>query len=175
MGGRRVPEGNQPTFRLFDRVRAAWGYPELPVIVADAIAEQIDMLPDKEDYSPPASEYGIVAPPFKKCFIEATTHAYAQCWLNPRTILPESYTQRGGSLVRQEETMIVTITITPPLQCCVLIAARQRCGQPATVGQATVQADGSYYLQVLCAGCVAAMAKNYGIEAQERDDSRRQL
>lgn len=112
MSGRRVPEGNQPAFRLFDRVRVAWGYPELPVIVADAIAEQIDRLPDKENYSPPASEYGIVAPPFKKCFIEATTHAYAQCWLNPRTILPESYTQRGVALYDASDDPLAEALIT---------------------------------------------------------------
>lgn len=100
MKGRAVPESSAAQLpRLFDRVRREWGYPELPVIVADAIAEQIDSLPDS-DYSPPASDYGIVAPPFAKCFIEATTHNYAMCILRPgiHEQLPETTTQRGVAL-----------------------------------------------------------------------------
>lgn len=60
--------------RLFDYLRAQDpGIPDMPVIVADAIARQIDALPDTGGASPPASSYGTVAPPFPEFFIEADT------------------------------------------------------------------------------------------------------
>jgi hypothetical protein len=48
------------------------------VIVADEIAAQIDAMPDTsehraDEYSWPAEDYGIVAPPFQAFFVEATT------------------------------------------------------------------------------------------------------
>lgn len=75
--GRPVPPANSVLdVRLFDRVRAKYGLPDMPVIVADEIARQIDALPgDNFSSTPPAESYGIVAPPFKQCFIEAaSTH-----------------------------------------------------------------------------------------------------
>ncbi len=76
--GRRVtsdrPEGLHIPVRLFDRVRATFQLPDMPVIVADEIARQIDAMPDAPEFwSPPAESYGCVAPPFAKWFIEATT------------------------------------------------------------------------------------------------------
>lgn len=73
--GRSVPPANSVLdVRLFDRVRARFGLPDMPVIVADEIARQIDALPDDDDsYSWSADSYGVVAPPFKRCFIEAAS------------------------------------------------------------------------------------------------------
>jgi hypothetical protein len=62
--------------RLIDRVRMAFGGipDDLPIIVADPVAEQIDQLPgDTWSESPPAEAYGCVAPPFKQFFVEAET------------------------------------------------------------------------------------------------------
>jgi len=62
--------------RLIDRVRIAFGGipDDLPVIVADPVARQIDQLPgDTWSQSPPAEAYGCVAPPFKRFFVEAET------------------------------------------------------------------------------------------------------
>ena len=61
--------------------------------------------------------------------------------------------------------MTTTITIDPPLPCCVLIAAQRRCGQDATVAQATRQIDGSYYLQPFCKTCVEGMQRVYAPKA----------
>ena len=62
--------------RLADRIRIE--SPDLlgdiPVIAADEVAAQIDQLPgDTWGYSPPASAYGVVAPPFIRFFVEAET------------------------------------------------------------------------------------------------------
>jgi len=62
----------------------------------------------------------------------------------------------------------ITITIDPPLPCCALIAIRRRCGQPATVVQASRLGDGSYQMQPFCRQCVAGMAKNYGVDIEEQ-------
>lgn len=51
-----------------------------------------------------------------------------------------------------------TITIDPPLPCCTLVTIRHRCGQPATVAQATRLGDGSYHLQPFCKTYVEGMA-----------------
>lgn len=62
--------------RLIDRVRALDpGIPEdLPVIVADPVAEQLDQMPgDTWSYSAPAEAYGRVAPPFTRFWVEAQT------------------------------------------------------------------------------------------------------
>lgn len=62
--------------RLIDRVRMEFdGIPDdLPIIVADPVARQIDELPgDTWSESPPAEAYGCVAPPFKRFFVEAET------------------------------------------------------------------------------------------------------
>lgn len=62
--------------RLIDRVRMEFGDipDDLPVIVADPVAQQIDLLPgDTWSESPPAEAYGCVAPPFKRFFVEAET------------------------------------------------------------------------------------------------------
>lgn len=60
--------------KMIDHLRiAGLNLPPMPVIVADEVARQIDLLPDRLDYSPPASAYGIVAPPFESFFVEATT------------------------------------------------------------------------------------------------------
>ncbi|NJO83527.1 MAG: hypothetical protein HC828_12390 [Blastochloris sp.] len=73
--GRSIPKdaAAPDEIRLYDRVQAAWGIGEMPVIVADEIARQIDALPDDPNWTPPASDYGVVAPPFKRWFVEATT------------------------------------------------------------------------------------------------------
>lgn len=69
----RPPEANVD-IRLFDRLRQLDpGLPEVPVIVADEIARQIDALPEMGGASPPASAFGVVIPPFPECFIEADT------------------------------------------------------------------------------------------------------
>lgn len=62
--------------RLIDRVRMEFGGipDDLPIIVADLVARQIDQLPgDTWSESPPAEAYGCVAPPFKRFFVEAET------------------------------------------------------------------------------------------------------
>jgi hypothetical protein len=67
MPGRRVPNlESEP--RLYDRVRPVAGLAEMPVIVADEIAAQIDAMPElpadvtEAERSYPAAAYGIVAP-----------------------------------------------------------------------------------------------------------------
>lgn len=59
--------------RLVDKVREYDDtFPDIPVIVADQVAENIDNLPD--DNPPPTREdYGVVIPPFPEVFIEAKT------------------------------------------------------------------------------------------------------
>ena len=57
--------------------------------------------------------------------------------------------------------MTTTLTIDPPLPCCVLIAKQRRCDQPATVAQATRQVDGSFYLQPFCKSCVEGRQRVY--------------
>jgi len=73
----RKPPGAPARIRLYHRLRGtdtAW--PDIPVLVADEIARQIDALPDDHaDRSPAAQEYGVVVPPFRQCFIEAETTA----------------------------------------------------------------------------------------------------
>ena len=63
--------------RLFDYVRLVdLSLPDMPVIVADDIARQIDELPGDPfdpDHSFTAESYGCVAPPFDKFFVEART------------------------------------------------------------------------------------------------------
>jgi hypothetical protein len=63
--------------RLIDRIRLEIkDFPaDIPCIVADNIAAQIDQLPSDWDESPDASAFGIVAPPFSRFFIEAQTTA----------------------------------------------------------------------------------------------------
>ncbi|HEU4324647.1 MAG TPA: hypothetical protein VFS21_16000 [Roseiflexaceae bacterium] len=69
---RRVPAADAHGIRLYDRLRQLDPtMPELPVIVADEIARQIDALPDTGGASPPASSYGVVVPPFEQFFVEA--------------------------------------------------------------------------------------------------------
>lgn len=65
--------------RLFDRLRAQLSeedLPEMPVIVADAIARQIDELPVEPGVVYPAESYGVVAPPFANFYVEAITEVY---------------------------------------------------------------------------------------------------
>lgn len=74
---RTVPEPDAGP-RLYDRARPHAGLGEMPVIVADEIAAQIDAMPDtsahrEDEYSWPAADYGVVAPPFAAFFVEATT------------------------------------------------------------------------------------------------------
>lgn len=73
MPGRTVPPRESNVgIRLYDYLRQQDAdIPDMPVIVADEIARQIDSLPDSGGASPPASSYGIVVPPFPRCFIEA--------------------------------------------------------------------------------------------------------
>lgn len=71
-----VPKLEYTGFRLYDRVQAVVGLPTMPVIVADSIAKLIDALPDidgEQDFNFSPDYYGIVAPPFPQCFIEATS------------------------------------------------------------------------------------------------------
>jgi hypothetical protein len=71
-----TPEGLQVPIRLFDRVRAMFGVPEMPVIVADRIQRQIDQLPEHlNKVTQPAQEYGPIAPPFPRFFVEASAVA----------------------------------------------------------------------------------------------------
>lgn len=93
--GRQVPlDAGGWSVRLFDRVRHAYGMPDMPVIVADEIARQIDAMPDAPaHWSPPADSYGCVAPPFARWFIEATTvNAPGD---HEGTPIPGGITQRG--------------------------------------------------------------------------------
>lgn len=71
---RRVPPPEASRgIRLYDYMRATDpALPEIPVIVADEIARQIDALPDGLG-SAPASAYGVVAPPFRHFVVEADT------------------------------------------------------------------------------------------------------
>lgn len=60
--------------RLYDRLRAVdSGFADAPLIVADEIARQIDALPNTGNATPPASVYGVLAPPFRQFFVEADT------------------------------------------------------------------------------------------------------
>lgn len=78
--------------RLYDRLRQRQpDFPNVPVIVADEIARQIDALPER-GVSPPASDYGIVAPPFASCFIEADT-VVDGIGLVQRGVLVEDFSQ----------------------------------------------------------------------------------
>jgi hypothetical protein len=63
--------------RLFDRIRLEIaGFPaDIPCIVADNIAAQIDQLPGEGNESPDAAAFGVVAPPFSQFFVEAETSA----------------------------------------------------------------------------------------------------
>lgn len=83
---REVPPQANP--RLFDRVKKLYGVPEMPVIVADDIAAAIDFLPDIPDWTPPAEDYGVVAPPFPRFFVEAMTHFEAHDGRHPVTLEP---------------------------------------------------------------------------------------
>ena len=85
--------------RLYDRLRQRLpDFPDMPVIVADEIGRQIDALPER-GVSPPASDYGIVAPPFAVCFIEADT-VVDGVGLVQRGVLIEDYSAlfRAGDL-----------------------------------------------------------------------------
>lgn len=62
--------------RLFDRLRTQLSeddLPAMPVIVADAIARQIDELPTEPGEVYPAESYGVVAPPFDNFYVESIT------------------------------------------------------------------------------------------------------
>lgn len=89
------PQDAQPGIRLYDRLAQAIGLPTMPVIVADEIARQIDALPDS-DASPPASAYGLVAPPFKTFFVEADTFI-PDIGLVQRGVLIEDYSEQWRS------------------------------------------------------------------------------
>lgn len=84
----RPPEANVD-IRLFDRLRQLDPtIPEMPIIVADEIARQIDALPGTGEASPPADAFGTLVPPFRECFIEADT------------VLPDVGLVQRGVLVR---------------------------------------------------------------------------
>ena len=50
----------------------------------------------------------------------------------------------------------MTVTLSPPLLCSQLVAARHRCTNTATIGRVAEQTDGSYQMQTFCPGCAAA-------------------
>ncbi len=56
---------------------------------------------------------------------------------------------------------MTTLTFSPPLPCCTMLKAMQRCLKPASTGQASLQADGSFYLQPICPDCAKAMHEAY--------------
>lgn len=116
--GRTVPAVEHVTapIRLFDRVRKAYGLPDMPVIVADQIATQIDALPGENDsYTPPAESYGTVAPPFARCFIEAATQNEAASHLvnGKRIVVPAGTTYRGVACYDVRGTQLDQTVISP--------------------------------------------------------------
>jgi len=56
---------------------------------------------------------------------------------------------------------MTTITFSPPLPCCTLIGAQRRCNKPATTAQASLQADGSFYVQPICKECAQRLHDIY--------------
>lgn len=108
--GRRVdspmPDGVHIPVRLFDRVRALFGLPDMPVIVADEIARQIDALPDSAQ-SPQASAYGRIAPPFARTFVEAS--GYVEALRN----FPAGIVQRGVAMYDVSTEPFATQCISP--------------------------------------------------------------
>jgi len=88
------------TIRLFDRVQATFHLPPMPVITADSIATMIDQLPEMaDDDGYDTSFYGIVAPPFKKFFVEAMTYNDAGWYIvgGKPTYLPAATVIRGAA------------------------------------------------------------------------------
>lgn len=88
--------------RLFDRVQKVYQLPAMPVIVADRIAQQLDDMPDlPPGVSYPAEWYGVVAPPFKRFFVEHTStrrepqRVKVQEFGGIEETLPPGTTQRG--------------------------------------------------------------------------------
>lgn len=90
MTGRRVPPTETAiTVRLFDLLRQHDStIAQMPVIVADEIAQQLDALPTDDDESYPADAYGVCVPPFAEFFVEADT------------VLPGVGLVQRGALVR---------------------------------------------------------------------------
>ncbi|KPL83054.1 hypothetical protein [Herpetosiphon geysericola] len=79
--------------RLYDRLCWKIGLPPMPVIDASSIADAIDALPvDVPRY--PSSSYGIVAPPFHACFVEATTVGESGAIVGQRGVLFRATTDR---------------------------------------------------------------------------------
>ena len=104
MPGRRVPE--DITLRLFDRVQALLRMPNMPVIAADMIAEQIDQL--ESDETPPAASYGVVAPPFARFFVEALTRPDADATVPGYEHMPPI--PKGTVFIRGMACYVVTPT-----------------------------------------------------------------
>lgn len=96
-----VLPNDAPPPRLFDILKAMDPQtPRMPVIVADMIAGQIDALPGEfdpervEEDTPPASAYGVVAPPFPEFFIEVQTELDKEFMG-----IPPGWIQRGVMLM----------------------------------------------------------------------------
>ena len=121
MKGRGVPKfadlRPDEEIRLFDRVRAVVQYPEMPVVVADEIAKMIDELPDlPHGESYPAAWYDVVAPPFKRFFVEAMTHIKAGTYNQPGvgpTQLPDTLVVRGAVVYNLTDLDMEDAVIAP--------------------------------------------------------------
>lgn len=112
MGQRKRSDASSPgalqlPIRLFDRVRAAFALPDMPVIVADDIQRQIDLQPDRGPaWNPPVEDYGLCPPPFGRFFVEAAVRREAG-WLEiapgRREYLPAALTHRGVAVYEVTE------------------------------------------------------------------------
>lgn len=92
--------------RLIDRIRLEIAsFPaDIPCIVADNIAAQIDQLPDDGDESPAAAAFGTVAPPFSQFFVEAETKAKVRLGPGAGKKQPLMQTVQRGMLIDVEKT-----------------------------------------------------------------------
>lgn len=60
--------------RLYDRINAIVHFPDMPVIIADEIARQLDDVPiESLNYNYPLDWFEIIAPPFNQFWVEART------------------------------------------------------------------------------------------------------
>jgi len=64
----------------------------------------------------------------------------------------------------------IIIRLGQPRKCCRLIAIRRRCGEMATMAQATRLADGSYHPQPYCDACLKALGLAAPAAPKEQTD-----
>lgn len=72
--------------------------------------------------------------------------------------------------MNEPQVTTTTTTFSPPRPCATIQGAGL-CGKEATAGFLYPIGGGQYILQPLCKDCVAAMQRNYGLDAQEASGS----